>query len=70
MGEVQRVMPQLGPLLEGDGPIVVWLLEGQVLSRAELASLVALSAREPRLRFVVEMGGARALRWRPLAELV
>ena len=70
VGEVQRVMPQLGPLLEGDGPIVVWLLEGQVLSRAELASLVALSAREPRLRFVVEMGGARALRWRPLAELV
>lgn len=70
MGEVQRVMPLLGPLLEGNAPIVVWLLEGQVLSRAELASLVALSARRPGLRFVVEMGGARALRWQPLAELV
>jgi NAD(P)H-quinone oxidoreductase subunit N len=70
VGEVQRVMPLLGPLLDGTAPIVVWLLEGQVLSRAELASLVALSAREPRLRFVVELGGARALRWQPLAELV
>ena len=43
VGEVQRVMPLLGPLLDGTAPIVVWLLEGQVLSRAELASLVALS---------------------------
>lgn len=70
VGEVQRVMPLLGSLLEAAGPIVVWLLEGQVLSRAELGSLVALSARRPGLRFVVEMGGARALRWQPLAELV
>lgn len=70
VGEVQRVMPQLGALLEGDAPIVLWLLEGQVLSAAELASLVALSEREPRLKLVVEMGGSRALRWQPLAELV
>jgi NAD(P)H-quinone oxidoreductase subunit N len=46
------------------------LLEGQVLSSAERASLVNLSLREPRLKLVVEMGGARALRWQPLAELV
>jgi NAD(P)H-quinone oxidoreductase subunit N len=63
-------MPQLGALLEGDAPIVLWLLEGQVLSSAERASLVNLSLREPRLKLVVEMGGARALRWQPLAELV
>ena len=59
VGEVQRVMPQLGALLEG-----------QVLSSAERASLVNLSQREQRLKLVVEMGGARALRWQPLAELV
>jgi NAD(P)H-quinone oxidoreductase subunit N len=41
-----------------------------VLSSAERASLVNLSQREPRLKLVVEMGGARALRWQPLAELV
>jgi NAD(P)H-quinone oxidoreductase subunit N len=70
VGEVQRVMPQLGALLEGDAPIVLWLLEGQVLSAAERASLVSLCQREPRLKLVVEMGGSRALRWQPLADLV
>lgn len=70
VGEVQRVMPMLGSLLDGDSPVVLWLLEGQVLSTAELSSLVALSQREPRLKLVVEMGGSRELRWKPLAELV
>jgi len=58
VGEVQRIQPQLGPLLEG-----------QVFSAAELSSLVALCQREPRLKIVVEMGGSRALRWKPLQEV-
>ncbi len=70
VGEVQRVMPQLGPLLEGSRPMLLWLLEGQVLSSTELAALVALTRREPRLRVVVELGGSRTLRWQPLAELI
>jgi NAD(P)H-quinone oxidoreductase subunit N len=69
VGEVHQVMPQLGPLLEGDAPIVLWLLEGQVLSAAERAALTALTRRWPRLRIVVEMGGARALRWQPLEQI-
>ena len=63
VGEVQLVMPQLGPALAAGGPVVLWLLEGQVLSEAERASLVALCQREERLHIVVEMGGSRALRW-------
>lgn len=70
VGEVQRVMPQLGALLDGEAPVVLWLLEGQVLSSAELAALVSLTRREPRLRLVVEMGGSRTLRWHPLEQLV
>ena len=70
VGEVQRVMPQLGSLLEGSAPILLWLLEGQVLSEAELASLLSLCRREPRLKLVVEMGGARSLRWQPLQQLL
>jgi NAD(P)H-quinone oxidoreductase subunit N len=66
VGEVQMAMPQLGHLFEGTAPVLLWLLEGQVLSRAELASLVALTRREPRLKIVVELGGARSLRWTPL----
>lgn len=66
VGEVQRVMPLLGVELEGEAPVLLWLLEGQVLSQAELASLQALTEREPRLKIVVELGGSRALRWQPL----
>jgi NAD(P)H-quinone oxidoreductase subunit N len=70
VGEVQRVMPLLGPQLAGEGPVLLWLLEGQVLSSSELGALCDLSRREPRLKLVVEMGGARALRWQPLEQLV
>lgn len=66
VGEVQRVMPLLGADLEGEAPILLWLLEGQVLSSAELASLLAITRREPRFKLVVELGGARELRWQPL----
>lgn len=70
VGEVHRVMPQLGALLEGTQPILLWLLEGQVLSQAELGSLIALCQRESRLKLVVEMGGSRELRWQPLEQLL
>jgi NAD(P)H-quinone oxidoreductase subunit N len=70
VGDAYRVMPQLGALLEGSQPVLLWLLEGQVLSSAELASLVDLPRREPLLKVVVELGGARALRWQPLSELI
>ena len=70
VGEVQRVMPPLGALLEGTQPILLGLLEGQVLSQAELGSLIALCQREPRLKLVVEMGGSRELRWQPLEQLL
>jgi len=70
VGEVQRVMPLLGADLDGTAPILLWLLEGQVFSEAELAALIQLCRREPRLKLVVEMGGARTLRWQPLEQLL
>jgi NAD(P)H-quinone oxidoreductase subunit N len=70
VGEVQNVIPLLGPLLEGQGPVLLWLLEGQVLSSSELASLCGLPRRDPRLKIVVEMGGSRSVRWQPLEQLV
>ena len=69
-GVVLTIRSRLGSDLEGTAPILLWLLEGQVLSEAELASLVQLCRREPRLKLVVEMGGARALRWQPLEQLL
>ncbi len=66
IGEVQQVMPQLSELLFNDQPVVLWLLEGQVLSKSELLALCDLCDREPRLKVVIEMGGARSLRWQPM----
>ena len=70
VGEVQEVVPQLGDLLDGDAQVALWLLEGQVLSTSELLSLCDLCSREPRLRIIVEMGGARSLRWQPMSGLL
>lgn len=66
VGEVQRVAPVLGPQFAAEGPVLLWLIEGQVLSNAELEALCRLCRKEPRLKVVVEMGGATALRWQPL----
>ena len=70
LGEVQQVMPQLNEFLKDNDPVVLWLLEGQVLSRSELLSLNDLCQRESRIKFVVEMGGARTLKWEPLRDLI
>ncbi len=70
IGEVQQVIPQLKEFLETNKPLALWLLEGQVLSKSELLSLCEISKREPRLKIVVEMGGARSLKWQPLQILL
>ncbi len=70
VGEVQQVIPQLNELLESNSGLVLWLLEGQVLTRSELLALNALCQREPHIKIVVEMGGARSLKWQPMQTLL
>ena len=70
LGEVQQVIPQLNELLATDKPLVLWLLEGQVLSNSELLSINNLCQKEPRLKIVIEMGGARSLKWQPMNSLI
>ena len=70
LGEVQQVIPQLSELLMTDKPVVLWLIEGQVLSHSELLALSDLCKREPRLKVVVEMGGARSLKWQSMHSLL
>ncbi|NJL48363.1 MAG: NAD(P)H-quinone oxidoreductase subunit N [Leptolyngbyaceae cyanobacterium SM2_5_2] len=48
--------------------MVLWLIEGHILSRQEIAYLVNLPTVEPRVRVVVEMGGERYFSWEPLAK--
>ena len=70
VGEAQQVIPQLNEMLSANNPLVLWLLEGHVLSPSELIALNDLCKRESRLKIVVEMGGARSLKWRPMKDLI
>jgi NAD(P)H-quinone oxidoreductase subunit N len=54
----------LSPKAKG---MVLWLIEGHILSRQEIAYLVKLPTLEPRVSVVVEMGGERYFSWEPLA---
>lgn len=49
--------------------LVLWLLDGQVLSRQELAYLVELPTLDPRVKVIVELGGDRQFRWVQLSEI-
>lgn len=50
--------------------LVIWLLEGIILSQQELQYLVTLPTIEPRIKVVVEMAGGRVFSWKPLSEFL
>ena len=70
IGEVQQVIPQISELLKGESPVVLWVLEGQVLSTSELSALCELCQKEKRLKIVIEIGGARKLSWQPMKKFL
>ncbi|MEM7769179.1 MAG: NAD(P)H-quinone oxidoreductase subunit N [Cyanobacteria bacterium P01_E01_bin.6] len=50
--------------------LVLWLLEGTILSKQELEYLASLQKTEPRIRVIVEMGGSRGFKWMPLTQVL
>lgn len=46
--------------------LVLWIIEGFVLSRQEKEYLINLTTQEPRLKVVLELGGERYFRFTPL----
>lgn len=60
-------LEQLPPKSKG---LVLWMIEGNVLSRQEVEYLTTLPSIEPRLKIAVEMGGDRAFRWTPLKNAI
>ncbi|MBD2579793.1 NAD(P)H-quinone oxidoreductase subunit N [Oscillatoria sp. FACHB-1406] len=46
--------------------LVLWIIEGHILSRQEREYLTNLHKLEPRIKVVLEMGGERYFRWQPL----
>ncbi|MCT7963273.1 NAD(P)H-quinone oxidoreductase subunit N [Laspinema sp. D1] len=64
---VSSQLEQLPPKAKG---LVVWLIDGIVLSNQELSYLTELSKIEPRVKVVVEVGGDRTVTWNPLKDLL
>ncbi|MCG9892926.1 MAG: NAD(P)H-quinone oxidoreductase subunit N [Thermosynechococcaceae cyanobacterium MS004] len=64
------VSSHLEHLAVGAKGLVIWLYDGQRLSKQELAYLYDLTQAEPRLKVVVELGGARDFEWKPLQSLL
>ncbi|MFW6263963.1 MAG: NAD(P)H-quinone oxidoreductase subunit N [Cyanobacteriota bacterium] len=48
--------------------LVLWIIEGQILSRQEVEYLVNLPKLETRVKVVLEVGGDRVFRWKQLQE--
>jgi NAD(P)H-quinone oxidoreductase subunit N len=60
-------LEQLPPKSKG---LVLWLIDGIVLSNQELSYLTELPKIEPRVKVVVEVGGDREVTWNPLKDLL
>jgi NAD(P)H-quinone oxidoreductase subunit N len=45
---------------------VLWIIEGNILSRQETEYLTTLPKQEPRVKVALEVGGDRTFRWTPL----
>jgi NAD(P)H-quinone oxidoreductase subunit N len=60
---IQSQLEQLPPKSKG---LVLWIIEGFVLSDQEVEFLAALSSLEPKVKVVLERGGDRSFRWMPL----
>jgi NAD(P)H-quinone oxidoreductase subunit N len=48
--------------------LVLWMIEGSILSRQEVEYLTTLPQQEPRVKVVVEIGGDRFFSWTPLKD--
>ncbi len=58
-------LQQLPPKSKG---LVLWMIEGHILSNQEIEFLSTLPNQEPGVKIVLERGGERYFRWQPLKE--
>jgi len=61
---------QLDALSARSKGLVLWLMEGTILSRQELEFLSALPQQEPKIKVVVELGGDRTFVWKQLKDVL
>ena len=72
VGQVYFVPPiatyELATLPEKSKGLVLWIIEGNILSRQEKEYLINLPKIEPRIKVVLEVGGDRYIHWEALAD--
>ena len=72
VGQVYFVPPiatyELATLPENSKGLVLWIMEGNILSRQEKEYLINLPKIEPRIKVVLEVGGDRYVHWEALTD--
>ncbi len=72
VGNIYYVPPliqsQLEQLSSSSKGLLLWIIEGHILSRQEVEFLAQLPSVQPQVKIIIEMGGARAVRWQPLKD--
>ncbi len=72
VGDIYYVPPiasyELDTLPANSKGLVLWIMEGQILSRQEIEYLINLPKSEPRIKVVLELGGDRYFNWKPLTD--
>ncbi len=74
VGDRYFIPPVVSYRLEALSPkskgLLLWLIEGHILSSQEVDFLASLPTIEPRVKVVLEVGGDRSFTWFPLKEAV
>lgn len=72
VGQIYFVPPiatyELATLPENSKGLVLWIMEGNILSRQEKEYLINLPKIEPKIKVVLEVGGDRYIHWSALEE--
>ncbi len=72
VGYVYFIPPLIDTQLQNLPPkskgLVLWILEGAMLSRQEIEYLINLPKIQPKVKVIIEMGGDRVFSWKPLKE--
>ncbi|BAS54179.1 MULTISPECIES: NAD(P)H-quinone oxidoreductase subunit N [Leptolyngbya] len=64
------VTSQIAHLPPKSKGLLLWIIEGHILSNQELEYLANLPKIEPRVKVVIEVGGERYFRWSPLTQVI
>ncbi|BAQ61494.1 putative subunit of NAD(P)H:quinone oxidoreductase [Geminocystis sp. NIES-3708] len=59
-------LSQLENIPSSSKGLVLWIIEGFVLSNQEKEYLISLTKQEPKIKVVLELGGERYFRWEAL----